>query len=179
MTEFINLTCPSCGGKLKITSDIDRFACSFCGTEQIVKRGEGIISLIPVIDAIGQVKQSVDKTAAELSIIRMNKEVDDLQSTKNHIIQANPVPPLPNDANAALILGILLLLVSCLLLSIKDGQIYFCILNLLNLVLFSYYAIKYMGRNSKQESLNGLLRPIDLQINSKLEEIKKAKDILQ
>ena len=38
--DIIALSCPSCGGKLQITSDIDRFACMHCGTESLVKRGD-------------------------------------------------------------------------------------------------------------------------------------------
>ncbi|MFL7795121.1 MAG: hypothetical protein AB8I69_23480 [Anaerolineae bacterium] len=30
--DSITLTCPSCGGKLQVTNDIDRFACTHCGT---------------------------------------------------------------------------------------------------------------------------------------------------
>jgi hypothetical protein len=179
MSDFISLTCPSCGGKLKITPDIDRFACQFCGTEQIVKRGEGIISLMPVMDAIGQVKQSVDKTAAELSIIRLNKELDDLQARRDQILQANPIPALPNDAKAALFLGILLFITSCILLSQKDGTLYFCILNLVNLILFSYFGLIYMARKNSKYTVDTLLNPINTQINSKKEEINKAKSIVQ
>jgi predicted RNA-binding Zn-ribbon protein involved in translation (DUF1610 family) len=33
MPDYITLTCPSCGGKLNITNDMQRFACSYCGKE--------------------------------------------------------------------------------------------------------------------------------------------------
>ena len=45
MPDIINLTCPSCGGKLQITSDIERFSCGYCGNEQLVQRSGGIIIL--------------------------------------------------------------------------------------------------------------------------------------
>ena len=76
MSEYITLTCPSCGGKLKITDDIERFACTYCGTEMLVRRGEGIISLKPVIDEVKGVRRAADHTAAELAIVRIQKEID-------------------------------------------------------------------------------------------------------
>jgi DNA-directed RNA polymerase subunit RPC12/RpoP len=81
MADFLSLSCPSCGGKLQITSDIERFACSYCGTEQIVKRGGGIISLTPVIDGLKNIKVGVDKTSSELALIRLNREILELENS--------------------------------------------------------------------------------------------------
>ena len=78
MSDITNLTCPSCGGKLQITPDIDRFACGHCGNEHIVKRGGGIISLAPVVEGLKEVRSGVDKTASELAIKRLQKEVASL-----------------------------------------------------------------------------------------------------
>ena len=36
MSDFITLSCPSCGNKLQFTDDIDSFACGACGNEHIV-----------------------------------------------------------------------------------------------------------------------------------------------
>lgn len=73
MSDYINLTCPSCGGKLQITNDVDRFACGYCGHELIVKRGGGIISLSPMVEELKEVKTGVDKTASELTIVRISE----------------------------------------------------------------------------------------------------------
>jgi len=82
MPDFITLTCPSCGGKLKISEDIDRFACAYCGAEHIVKRGGGIISLIPILDEVKGVRKATDSTAAELAIVRLEKEIERLTEEK-------------------------------------------------------------------------------------------------
>ena len=79
MADFITLTCPSCGSKLKITEEIERFACISCGNEHIVKRGEGAISIQPVVEGIAKVQVGVDKTASELAITRLNKEINQLE----------------------------------------------------------------------------------------------------
>jgi len=78
MEKFLTLTCPSCGGKLQITQDVDRFACSYCGVEHIVKRGGGIVSIAPVIESLKRVQEGTDKTASELAIVRLQKEIQSL-----------------------------------------------------------------------------------------------------
>jgi sensor histidine kinase YesM len=85
MADYVSLTCPSCGGKLNITSDIERFACGHCGNEHIVKRGGGIVSLAPVIEHLIQVKNGVDKTASELAIKRLQEEIFTLESQRANI----------------------------------------------------------------------------------------------
>ncbi len=41
MPDFINLTCPTCGGKLK---EVQRFVCSSCGNEYIPDRSGSVAS---------------------------------------------------------------------------------------------------------------------------------------
>ena len=81
MADFVTLSCPNCGGKLEITSDIERFACAYCGQEQLVNRGHGIVTLKPVLDQLGAVKRSVERNveaservANELALQRIRKE---------------------------------------------------------------------------------------------------------
>ena len=80
MPELVTLTCPSCGAKLEIGEDIERFACSHCGNEHIVKRSGGTISLMPVLEQIKKVRAGVDKTASELAIKRLKEEIREIQS---------------------------------------------------------------------------------------------------
>ena len=42
MPDFITLTCPTCGAKLNITQDLERYACAHCGNEYITNRVGGI-----------------------------------------------------------------------------------------------------------------------------------------
>jgi predicted RNA-binding Zn-ribbon protein involved in translation (DUF1610 family) len=92
MTDFVSLACPHCGGKLEITSDIDRFACMYCGSEQIVNRRGGIISLSLITDAISKVSIGTDKTAAELALVRLQKEYDNLQIQREDLVAQYPEP---------------------------------------------------------------------------------------
>jgi len=75
VAEIIKLTCPTCGGKLEITGDIERFACSYCGNEHVVIRRGGIVSLKPVVEALGKVEVGTDRTASELAMARLEKEI--------------------------------------------------------------------------------------------------------
>ena len=45
MVETIRLTCPTCGARLEVTEDMDRFACLHCGNEVLVTRRAGTATL--------------------------------------------------------------------------------------------------------------------------------------
>ncbi len=97
--DFITLTCPSCGGKLQVTPDLDRFACMFCGAEHIVRRSGGAISLSPVVEAITKIQEGVqgvrgsvekvqtgvDKTTSELALRRLKEEINNLRQAQEKI----------------------------------------------------------------------------------------------
>lgn len=80
MPEFVTLTCPSCGAKLQVGSDVDSFACKHCGNEHIVKRSGGTVSLAPVVEQLKNVRSGVDKTASELAIKRLKEEIQEIQA---------------------------------------------------------------------------------------------------
>lgn len=79
MADFVTLTCPTCGGKLQITPDIDRFACTHCGNEHLVKRGAGVISILPLAESLTGLKRATDRTASELALRRLTEDVTQLQ----------------------------------------------------------------------------------------------------
>ena len=79
MAEFITLSCPSCGASLQITNELDRFACAHCGQEHLVNRGGGLVSLAPVVERLGGIQRGTDKTAAELALGRLAREIQTLE----------------------------------------------------------------------------------------------------
>jgi len=85
MPEFVTLTCPSCGGKLKITPDIDRFACAHCGNEHVVMRSEGVVALKPLQDSLTGLARATDRTASEMAIKRIREEIAGLQGGKGPV----------------------------------------------------------------------------------------------
>jgi predicted RNA-binding Zn-ribbon protein involved in translation (DUF1610 family) len=82
MVEFVTLTCPSCGGTLDVTDDLDRFACAHCGTEHVVHRGGTTVSLSPVLQGLSRLQAGVDRTASELAIQRLGTEIATLDREK-------------------------------------------------------------------------------------------------
>ncbi len=76
--RFIPLTCQNCGGKLDVYDDMERFACGYCGAEMIVQRRGGTVALKKVTEAIKQVQVDTEKTAAELALVRLGKELTEL-----------------------------------------------------------------------------------------------------
>jgi predicted RNA-binding Zn-ribbon protein involved in translation (DUF1610 family) len=86
-SDFITLSCPNCGGKLNITSDVDRFACQFCGHEHIVRRSGSMISLEPVVQAMNMMGVGVsklgfssEKQVAEQAIARLKTEILEVEA---------------------------------------------------------------------------------------------------
>lgn len=85
--SLITLTCPSCGGKLQITNDIERFSCGHCGNEHVVRRSGNAISLAPIVHGLKEVKVGVDKTASELAIKRIPQEIEEIKK-EIYLVQA-------------------------------------------------------------------------------------------
>jgi hypothetical protein len=90
MTDFISLTCPSCGGKLQITPDIERFACQNCGNEHIVRRSGGIVSIAPIEAGLSKIQAGTDKTAAELAYKRTKEEFQDMENRLENVLTVGP-----------------------------------------------------------------------------------------
>ncbi len=85
-SDFITLACPKCGGSLEITPDMDRFACKFCGSEHLVRRSGGMVSLAPVVEGMKRVEEKFDRAligadrmAAEQTIQRLKNELVGLE----------------------------------------------------------------------------------------------------
>ena len=95
MADFITLSCPTCGSKLQITPDLDRFSCLHCGNEHVVRRGGGLVSLTPVVEGLQQIRSGVDRTAAELALIRLPKEIAELEAQAIALDKTPPIQAIP------------------------------------------------------------------------------------
>ncbi|MCW5844645.1 MAG: hypothetical protein KIT77_25565 [Caldilinea sp.] len=71
---MVTLTCPSCGSKLQITNDIERFACSSCGNEHIVRRSGGAVSVTPIISGMNEIGAKIDRVSLQLEIQNLHLE---------------------------------------------------------------------------------------------------------
>jgi predicted RNA-binding Zn-ribbon protein involved in translation (DUF1610 family) len=81
--KVIKLGCVSCGANLEISQQMNRLACGFCGTQQVVERSGGAIHLRGVSEAIAKVQVGTDKTAAELAIVRLTKELENCKAHRS------------------------------------------------------------------------------------------------
>ncbi len=101
MPEFIILTCPSCGSKLKISNGIKQFACINCGNEFQVIYDEGIIYLKNIatdISSEGSLN-TIDAHREQFLKTRSDEKQDEGKKNLN-IIEGQP-NPLSNNSQEA------------------------------------------------------------------------------
>jgi hypothetical protein len=80
MAKAIAMGCPNCGAGLEITSDLETFACTYCGSTIKVTRHGGTVSLKQLEQAINGIKTSTDRIAAELALKRLGGELGEVTS---------------------------------------------------------------------------------------------------
>jgi hypothetical protein len=83
--KFDFIKCPTCGGRLRISRELERFACLYCGIEHTVRRSGGVVSLSLVEDGNGKVQAGTGKTAAELALERLGSEIANLESERQAV----------------------------------------------------------------------------------------------
>ena len=103
----LTLKCPGCGAALEVTPDMDRFACGYCGTEQIVQRRGGTVSPKLITDAISRVQTGTDRTAAELALVRLQQELAAIDTKLVQPLASLPPQPVPVTSNYAPIYAVI------------------------------------------------------------------------
>lgn len=93
--DFLTLTCPSCGSKLKLASQVHILVCAHCGNEHMVHRDGGAVYLAPLVQDVKQIRVGVDKTAAELAVARLTKEIAVLDNQIEEANRRNYSPQVP------------------------------------------------------------------------------------
>lgn len=184
MSDFVTLSCPSCGGKLEITKDIERCACAFCGQEHIVKRTNSTVSLSPVVEAIHQVKAGVDKTAAELAIVRLQKEISELQARREKLLKESPPPSIPCFSIICLFLGLLVTFFAVVGLFTKntffDNSSGFFTFGII-LLIFGFLPFILLQRNKRiwKQSIEPRLNTLSEDLAGKQKELKLNQDLVK
>jgi ethanolamine utilization microcompartment shell protein EutS len=97
------LRCAGCGTNLEVEPDVDHLTCGYCCTQQEVIRRGGVVRLQKLEHAIALVQRGTDKTAAELAIPRLERELLEVDADRNRQI-ATPirVPDRTKLANAVI-----------------------------------------------------------------------------
>jgi len=177
MADFVTLTCPNCGGKLEITNDIERFACSYCGTEHVVRRSGGVVSLIAIVDGLKGVKTGVDKTASELAIKRLEGELNNLISNRTRVRKHTGKPSIFLSLGATLLIGFLC---SFIFVLAENLPIFNTILTIVLFVLGN--ALLYRGISlirSENKAYRQNIRDLDMEISKKHDELEKHNAIVR
>ena len=86
--EVVALRCAGCGAQLEVDADTDNLTCGYCKTPQEVVRRGGTIALKKLGDAISRVQRGTDKTAAELAIPRIERELLELETGRRRQLEA-------------------------------------------------------------------------------------------
>jgi hypothetical protein len=75
MADLITLNCPTCGGNLQVTNDVERFVCAHCGNAHIVDPGVRVESLAA----------EVSELRAESNVRRLQKQMLALQEKRDQL----------------------------------------------------------------------------------------------
>jgi primosomal protein N' len=172
MADFVTLSCPSCGGKLEVTHDIDCFACAHCGREHMVKRTGGTVSLSPVVDAMRKVEVGVDKTAAELAIVRLQKEIENIQAHKQILLANSPRPQVGAIPVFLILIGTFLAILGLVTYNLTDTSV-MCIEGGIIMVLIGLIPFLLRSSNTKrwEETIIVKLKSLDEQLAAKHAEL--------
>jgi hypothetical protein len=86
---------------------MESFSCGYCGTQLIVRRQDGTVSLKRVTEAIQKVQIGTDRTAAELTIARYEREMQPLSVEVNRLLAVRS-----KSGASIFLLGVLLVLLN-------------------------------------------------------------------
>ncbi len=79
--QTISLKCSNCGANLDIRPEVKNLGCGYCGASLTVQREGGSVYLTQIAEGISAVRTGTDKTAAELSMQRLEREADAINQT--------------------------------------------------------------------------------------------------
>ena len=77
--HFISLNCTSCGGILEVYDDMERFACSYCGTDIAVQRRGGT-AVLKAVSAVSTGELHHPNDSADL--VRLREEFQNLSKRR-------------------------------------------------------------------------------------------------
>jgi hypothetical protein len=75
VSNLITLTCPSCGGRLEVTNEAERYVCAHCGNSHIVD---------PIQQTM-QLKAQLKTLTTEKDIQRLQEEIADLTKQRKQL----------------------------------------------------------------------------------------------
>jgi len=145
-----------------------------------VNRTGGTISLSPVVEAIHQVKTGVDKTAAELAIVRLQKEISYLLVERQNLPLRFPPPNLHTIFYASVFLGGFFILVSVVF--FKAAEAFMAVFFIVGVILLFIGVPPFFKLSKKkhawEESIALRTDEVDERIIEKQIELKRNQDLV-
>lgn len=187
MPILIKLTCPKCGGKLEILSELDWVSCGYCGNELILQRSGGVITVAPIINGLKEVKIGADRAASELAIVRLNGEISDLIRRRNNI-DTSQTPVGSTCSSIIIVLIGLLSMLAFTIIFAPEVPLGLKIVLPVLCVIFFIIAVRYHNKKLDEASVavireaslaQSLAESIDQEIIGKKRELKKHQDTVQ
>ncbi|HTP08074.1 MAG TPA: zinc ribbon domain-containing protein [Anaerolineae bacterium] len=83
MSNLITLTCPSCGGRLEVTNNTERYVCAHCGNTHIVDPGERAESLANEVEQM-RLKMDIRQVEEDLTTLRERLTAIEAQLNEQH-----------------------------------------------------------------------------------------------
>jgi DNA-directed RNA polymerase subunit RPC12/RpoP len=164
--QAILLECPNCGAQLQITDDLDRFACAHCSTSILVHREGGAVSLRRMEAVLHQVRDSTEKTAAELAIARYEKELAEVQALYKELDSRNS-----STVGMGVGIGGILLLIGASIAYVTSGESPFAY----GILLAGLYGV-WRGMAAANNSPASRLLPQMQQLRQRIEERRRIAD---
>lgn len=84
--KFVKLSCRACGAPLEIAEDIDQFACSHCGSQWIVERQGGIVSLKAVEQSLRNIEVHTSSSASNTEILALEAQLRNIRKRIKDLI---------------------------------------------------------------------------------------------
>jgi hypothetical protein len=73
MADLITLNCPTCGGNLQVTNDVERFVCAHCGNTHIVDPGVRVESLAAEVEKL-RIESEIRRLRQELQVLAQKRD---------------------------------------------------------------------------------------------------------
>jgi len=169
MSKIISLLCPTCGGKLMVTNDIEKFVCNYCGNALIIPRSGNIAALAPVIERLGGIKTGVDRTASELAISRLTSEIKEATNERNEYVK------LIDSNHGRVYIGFAVLgLIEMVVTRNFSSGIWF-----IGILLLIFGSLSYINEKQKFKKASKLIDEVDKELFEKTQELNKHKAIVK
>ncbi len=88
VSPVARLSCPRCNSALEIGGDVERFACAHCGTEYVVNRAGGIITLTPAAELLQE--ESAEEAARRRLVYQVDQLEKDIETEMNRYVAGMP-----------------------------------------------------------------------------------------